>query len=274
MPFSTQSGKRLDRIAAMLLYRIAPEGFWAAAYPATPDRLRVLISDPFETLPASWEFGRDVDRASSSFLIPARPSKIVAIGRNYAAHAKELGNELPEEPLFFLKAPSALTAPGAPIVLTAESRQVEFEGEIAVVLRRRLTRATAAEARAAVLGVTCANDVTARDLQKKDGRFARAKGFDTFCPLGPAILTGADLEDLEVVTRLNGAERQRGHTQQMAFPIADLLAYVSRMMTLEAGDVLLTGTPAGIGPLADGDRVEVEVSGVGVLANPVQAWRG
>ncbi len=264
----------------MLLYRIAPrlasEAFWAAADPADPDgpdRLRVLLSDPFETLPGGWELGRDVDRATASFLIPARPSKIVAIGRNYADHAKELGNQVPSEPLFFLKAPSALIGPGAPIVLTPESRQVEYEGEIAVVLRRRLTRASAAEARDAVLGVTCANDVTARDLQKKDGRFARAKGFDTFCPLGPAIRVGADLEDLEVVTRVNGAERQRGHTRQMAFPIADLLAYVSRMMTLEAGDVLLTGTPAGVGPLADGDRVEVEVSGVGVLANPVEAWR-
>jgi 2-keto-4-pentenoate hydratase/2-oxohepta-3-ene-1,7-dioic acid hydratase in catechol pathway len=258
----------------MLLYRIAPDGFWAAADPKTPDRLRVLHSDPFETLPDDWKLGQDVDRATSSLLVPARPSKIVAIGRNYADHAKELGNTLPEEPLFFLKAPSALIPPGAPIVLTPESRQIEYEGEIAVVLRRRLTRASAAEARDGVLGVTCANDVTARDLQKKDGRFARAKGFDTFCPLGPAIRTGADLENLEVVTRVNGAERQRGHTRQMAFPIADLLAYVSRMMTLEAGDVLLTGTPAGVGPLADGDRVEVEVSGVGVLANPVAGWRG
>jgi 2-keto-4-pentenoate hydratase/2-oxohepta-3-ene-1,7-dioic acid hydratase in catechol pathway len=263
-----------SRIAAMLLYRIAPEGLWAAADPAEPARLRVLDSDPFATLPGGWRLGREVDRATVSFLVPARPSKIVAIGRNYADHAKELGNTLPEEPLFFLKAPSALIAPGAPIVLTPESRQVEYEGEIAVVLRRRLTRASAAEARDAVLGVTCANDVTARDLQKKDGRFARAKGFDTFCPLGPAIRTGADLEDLEVVTRVNGAERQRGHTRQMAFQIADLLAYVSRMMTLEAGDVLLTGTPAGVGPLADGDWVEVEVSGVGVLANPVAALRG
>ena len=266
--------RQADRIAAMLLYRIAPEGLWATADPGEPDRLRVLLSDPFETLPGAWELGRDVDRATASFLIPARPSKIVAIGRNYAEHAKELGNDVPKEPLFFLKAPSSLIPPGAPIVLTPESQQVEYEGEIAVVLRRRLTRASAAEARDAVLGVTCANDVTARDLQKKDGRFARAKGFDTFCPLGPAIRVGADLEDLEVVTRVNGAERQRGHTRQMAFQIADLLAYVSRMMTLEAGDVLLTGTPAGVGPLADGDRVEVEVSGVGVLANPVEGWRG
>jgi 2-keto-4-pentenoate hydratase/2-oxohepta-3-ene-1,7-dioic acid hydratase in catechol pathway len=257
----------------MLLYRVAPQGFWAAADPESPDRLRLLDSDPFATLPAGWKFGREAD-PGAALLAPVRPSKIVAIGRNYAEHAKELGNAVPEEPLFFLKAPSALTGPGAPIVLPPESQRVEHEGEIAVVLRRRLTRASAAEARDAVLGVTCANDVTARDLQKKDGRFARAKGFDTFCPIGPAIRVGADLEDLEVVLRVNGAERQRGHTRMMAFPVPDLLAYVSRMMTLEPGDVLLTGTPVGVGPLADGDRVEVEVSGVGVLSNPVEAFRG
>lgn len=259
----------------MLLYRLAPEGFYVAADPDDPGRLRALYSDPFETQPGGWELGRDIDPATAHFLPPVRPGKIVAIGRNYADHAKELGNAVPEEPLFFLKAISAVIGPNAPIVLPPESQRVEHEGEIAVVLRRRLTRgATLDEARSAVLGVTCANDVTARDLQKKDGRFARAKGFDTFCPLGPAIRVGADLEDLEVILRVNGAERQRGHVRLMAFPIVDLLLYVSRMMTLEAGDVLLTGTPAGVGPLAEGDRVEVEVPGVGVLSNPVEAWRG
>ncbi len=259
----------------MLLYRLAPEGFYVAADPDAPGRLRALFSDPFETLPGGWELGGDVDPATAHFLPPVRPGKIVAIGRNYAEHAKELGNVVPEEPLFFLKAVSAVIGPGAPIVLPPESQRVEHEGEIAVVLRRRLTRgATADEARNAVLGVTCANDVTARDLQKKDGRFARAKGFDTFCPLGPAIRVGADLEDLEVILRVNGAERQRGHVRLMAFPIVDLLLYVSRMMTLEPGDVLLTGTPAGVGPLVEGDRVEVEIPGVGVLSNPVEAWRG
>ncbi len=258
----------------MLLYRIAsansPSGSWAAADPAAPDRLRLLVSDPFATAVTDWQLGEEVAPGAGR-LVPARPSKIVAIGRNYAEHAKELGNDVPKEPLFFLKAPSSLIPPGASIVLTPESQQVEYEGEIAVVLRRRLTRASAAEAREAVLGVTCANDVTARDLQKKDGRFARAKGFDTFCPLGPAIRVGADLADLEVVTRVNGAERQRGHTRMMVFPIVDLLVYVSRMMTLEAGDVMLTGTPAGVGPLTPGDRVEIEVSGVGALSNPVAA---
>jgi 2-keto-4-pentenoate hydratase/2-oxohepta-3-ene-1,7-dioic acid hydratase in catechol pathway len=196
------------------------------------------------------------------------------VGRNYVEHAKELNNPMPEEPLLFLKAPSSLIGPGASIVLPPESQRVEHEGEIAVVLRRRLTRgATPEEARAAVLGVTCANDVTARDLQRKDAVFARAKSFDTFCPVGPAIRVGSDLEDLTVATRVNGAERQQGHARDIAFGIVDLLLYASRMMTLEPGDLLLTGTPAGVGPLLDGDRVEVEVSGVGVLSNPVEALR-
>jgi 2-keto-4-pentenoate hydratase/2-oxohepta-3-ene-1,7-dioic acid hydratase in catechol pathway len=261
----------------MLLYRTAPEGFWAVAETTADPVLRILYSDPFATLPGGWELGQEVSRDSTPLLAPVRPSKIVCVGRNYVEHAKELNNPMPEEPLLFLKAPSSLTGPSAPIVLPPESQRVEHEGEIAVVLRRRLSRgATAEEARSAVLGVTCANDVTARDLQRKDAVFARAKSFDTFCPVGPAILVPADtdLEDLEVVTRVNGAERQRGHARDMAFGIIDLLLYASRMMTLEPGDVLLTGTPAGVGPLVDGDRVEVEVSGVGALANPVEAWKG
>jgi 2-keto-4-pentenoate hydratase/2-oxohepta-3-ene-1,7-dioic acid hydratase in catechol pathway len=207
-------------------------------------------------------------------LSPMRPSKIVCVGRNYVEHAKELGNAVPEEPLLFLKAPSAIIGPGEAIVLPPESQQVEHEGEIAVVLGHRLRRASAEEARSAVLGVLCANDVTARDLQRKDKVFARAKSFDTFCPLGPAAKKGWDLEDLTVITRVNGVERQRGHTREMAFGILEILVYASRMMTLEPGDVILTGTPAGVGPLAPGDRVEVEIPGVGVLANPVEAWRG
>lgn len=254
------------------LYRIAPEGFYAATDPAT-DEVRVLYSDPFEILPGGWELGRKVDLESSAFLAPVAPSKIIGIGRNYVEHAKELGNPMPEEPLFFLKAPSALMGPKAPIVLPPESSQVEFEGEIAVVLRHRLRRASAEDARTAILGVMPACDVTARDLQKKDGRFARAKGFDTFCPVGPAIGISLDLDDLSVVTRVNGVERQRGHCRDMAFGIVEILVYLSRMMTLEPGDVVLTGTPAGVGPLADGDLVEVEIPGVGVLANPVEAWR-
>jgi 2-keto-4-pentenoate hydratase/2-oxohepta-3-ene-1,7-dioic acid hydratase in catechol pathway len=175
--------------------------------------------------------------------------------------------------VIFLKSPGSILGSGAPIVLPPESERVEHEGEIAVVVRHRLTRVDAEDARRGVLGVTCANDVTARDLQRRDPTFCRAKSFDTFCPLGPAILVEPDLERLEVTTRVGGVERQRGHVAQMTWGIVDLVVYVSRMMTLEPGDVILTGTPAGVGPLADGDVVEVEIPGVGVLRNPVEAWR-
>jgi len=256
----------------MLLYRIATEGFHAVLEPGTTE-LRVLHSDPFETPPARWEYGRTLPLDTAVALAPVLPGKIVGIGRNYREHAQELGNHMPSEPVIFLKAISSVIGPGAPIVLPPESERVEHEGEIAVVVRHRLKRATPEEARSAVLGVTCANDVTARDLQRKDPCFSRAKSFDTFCPLGPAILIDADLENLEVMTRVNGDQRQRGHASEMAWGIVDLVVYASRMMTLERGDVLLTGTPAGVGPLADGDRVEVEIPGIGVLRNPVEDFR-
>jgi 2-keto-4-pentenoate hydratase/2-oxohepta-3-ene-1,7-dioic acid hydratase in catechol pathway len=256
----------------MLLFRLGPEGFHAA----TDDEgvLRFLYSDPFETLPGGWELGQQVqgDR-ELSLLPPVRPGKIVGVGRNYRGHAEELGNEPPSEPLLFLKAPTSVVGPKAPVVLPPESQEVDFEGEIAVVLRQRLTRASAEMAAAAVLGVTCACDVTARDLQRRDATFARAKSFDTFCPLGPAILVRPDLGGIEVVTRINGEERQRGAASAMTWGIVDLLVWISRMMTLEPGDVVLTGTPEGVGPLADGDRIEVEVPGLGVLENRVEAWR-
>ena len=259
----------------MLLYRVAPEGFYAAADPraggaASP---RVLCSDPFTTPVERWELGREIGAAALVPLAPVLPGKIVGIGRNYREHAREMSNPVPSEPLIFLKAPSALIGPQAAVVLPPESERVEFEGEIAVVLGRRLRRAGPEEAARAVLGVTCACDVTARDLQSRDATFARAKSFDTFCPLGPAIRIGADLEDLTVITRVNGVERQRGHAKEMVFGIVDLLVYTSRMMTLEPGDVLLTGTPGGVGQLAGGDLIEVEISGIGVLANPVETWK-
>lgn len=233
--------------------------------------LRALESDPFTTPAADWKLGREISFNDSQLLTPVAPGKIVGIGRNYREHVKELDNPMPPEPVIFLKAPSSLTAPGDPVVLPPESQRVEHEGEIAVVIRRRIKRATPEEAREAVLGVTCADDVTARDLQRKDPCFSRAKSFDTFCPLGPAVLVGADLEDLEVVTRVNGQERQRGHARDMTWGIVDLVVYASKMMTLEPGDILLTGSPAGVGPLLDGDQVEVEISGIGVLRNPVKA---
>jgi 2-keto-4-pentenoate hydratase/2-oxohepta-3-ene-1,7-dioic acid hydratase in catechol pathway len=200
-----------------------------------------------------------------------RPSKIVCVGRNYVAHAKELGNEVPERPMLFLKPPSAIVPSGAPIVLPRVSSQVEYEGEIGVVIGRRLRRAGPEEAEQAIGGFTCVNDVTARDLQKPDGQWGRAKGFDTFCPVGPRVANGLDWRTLEVITRLNGAERQRAPSTEMHFAIPALLSYISGVMTLEPGDLVATGTPAGVGGLAPGDVVEVEIPGVGVLSNHVLA---
>ena len=202
------------------------------------------------------------------------PSKIICVGRNYVEHARELGHPVPERPLLFLKPPSALIGDGEAIVLPAASAQVEHEAEIGVVIGRRLRAAAPAEARRAIRGVTCVNDVTARDLQRSDGQWTRAKGFDTFCPAGPRVreLDAAfELASLEVVCRVNGAERQRGAARDMVFPVAELVAYISSIMTLEPGDLVVTGTPAGVGPLVAGDTVEVEVSGVGTLRNPVTA---
>jgi 2-keto-4-pentenoate hydratase/2-oxohepta-3-ene-1,7-dioic acid hydratase in catechol pathway len=254
----------------MLLYRIGPEGFYAVGDESGD--LRVLHSDPFEVRPGGWELGRAIE-SSTGLLAPVLPGKIVGCGRNYREHVEELENPLPEEPVIFLKSPSSIVGPKAPIILPPESQQVEFEGELAVVLRHRLRRASEDEARAAILGVTCANDVTARDLQRRDATFARAKSFDSFCPLGPAIRVDPEIEGLEVITRVNGEERQRAKTAAMTWGPIELLVYASRMMTLEVGDLLLTGTPGGVGRLTDGDSVEVDIAGVGVLSNPVEDWR-
>jgi 2-keto-4-pentenoate hydratase/2-oxohepta-3-ene-1,7-dioic acid hydratase in catechol pathway len=200
----------------------------------------------------------------------ASPSKIVCIGRNYVEHARELGNEVPPEPLIFLKPPSSVIGDGEAILLPPQSRRVEFEGEIAVVLRTQLRRASSREAEEAIGAIVAANDVTARDLQKSDGQWTRAKGFDTFCPLG---IPGEPppLDELVVVTRVNGEERQRASSHQMVFGIPHLLAYVSEIMTLNAGDVVLTGTPSGVGQLEPGDTVEVEIEGVSRVRNPVRS---
>jgi 2-keto-4-pentenoate hydratase/2-oxohepta-3-ene-1,7-dioic acid hydratase in catechol pathway len=197
------------------------------------------------------------------------PSKIVCVGRNYADHAKEMGNEVPKAPLLFLKPSSAMIGNGEAIVLPAASARVEFESEIGVVIGRQLSHANTDEAEAAIHGFVCVNDVTARDLQNSDGQWTRAKGFDTFCPVGPAIRSGLDWRDLEGVGRVNGAERQRARTSEMVFSIPALLAYISDVMTLLPGDLVATGTPAGVGRLAPGDIVEVEIPGVGILRNPV-----
>lgn len=198
-----------------------------------------------------------------------RPGKIVCVGRNYRAHARELGNDVPAEPLLFLKPPSSVIADGESIVLPPVSHHVDFEGEIGLVIGRRLRRASEDDARAAVGAIVALDDVTARDLQRSDGQWTRAKGFDTFCPIGEPAAPPDDVASLTVITRVNGKERQRGRATDMAFPIPFLLAYISRIMTLEPGDVVATGTPEGVGPLADGDMVEVEIPGLSVVRNPV-----
>jgi 2-keto-4-pentenoate hydratase/2-oxohepta-3-ene-1,7-dioic acid hydratase in catechol pathway len=199
-----------------------------------------------------------------------RPTKIVCIGRNYVAHAQELGNEVPAEPLVFLKPPSALIEAGDAIVMPPDSEEVHYEGEIGVLIGKRASHVDEATALDYVDSLIPVNDVTARDLQRKDSQWARAKGFDTFCPVGtPRPIGEVDLDNLSVVTRVNGQERQRGEIGQMVFTIPFLVSYVSRIMTLEPGDLLATGTPEGVGPLADGDVVEVELTGFEVLTNPV-----
>jgi 2-keto-4-pentenoate hydratase/2-oxohepta-3-ene-1,7-dioic acid hydratase in catechol pathway len=198
-----------------------------------------------------------------------RPSKIVCVGRNYAAHAKELGNDVPAEPLLFLKPPSSLVAGGASIRLPRVSKQVEYEGEIGVVIGERLRRADAEQARRAIAGIVAANDVTARDLQRSDGQWTRAKGFDTFCAVGSVGAVPADLASLSIETRVNGQVRQKARASEMVFNIPALIAYISGVMTLEKNDLILTGTPEGVGTLAPGDVVEVEIAGVSRVSNPV-----
>ena len=202
---------------------------------------------------------------------PVAPSKIVCVGRNYKEHAAELGNPMPTEPLLFLKAPSAIISDGEAIILPPESSKVEHEGELGVVIGRTASRLTDDDdALSYVLGYTCVNDVTARDLQRKDVQFTRAKSFDTFCPVGPLIETELDPSDLQVTTRVNGEVRQQGRTSAMAFPVDYLVRYISRIMTLNPGDLISTGTPAGVSALANGDSVEVEVEGVATLRNQVR----
>ena len=231
------------------------------------DRLRLVSGDPFSgTTDGRATVGRDEAR----LLPPVAPSKIVAIGLNYKDHAAERGKALPAEPLIFLKPPSSVIGPGETIRRPAWAGRVDHEAEMGIVIGRAAHDLPSPEAaRAHVLGALCVNDVTARELQDKDVQFTRAKGFDTFCPLGPCIATGLDLAGLAVVGRVNGVVRQQSRTDQLIFDAFHLVWFVSRVMTLLPGDIISTGTPAGIGPLASGDVVEVEVEGVGVLRNPV-----
>jgi 2-keto-4-pentenoate hydratase/2-oxohepta-3-ene-1,7-dioic acid hydratase in catechol pathway len=220
-----------------------------------------------------WSRGsRKWRRADVRLVAPVQPSKIVCIGRNYAAHAAELGNEVPTEPLMFLKPPSSLIGPDQAVVITPYSDRIEHEGELAVVIGKRCSHLRDTDdALARVLGYSCLNDVTARDVQKRDVQFTRAKGFDTFCAVGPHIETDLDPTNVLVETHVNGVRRQSGNTSLMTYPCAFLVRWISRMMTLYPGDVIATGTPAGVGPLLAADVVEVSVAGIGVLRNPVHA---
>src|SRR5947208_1458089 len=224
----------------------------------------IEISGP---LWAPWLRGSRSSRlADVRLLAPVEPSKIVCIGRNYAAHAAEMGNEVPKEPLMFLKPPSSIIGPEEAIVLTKYSQRVEHEGELALVIGRRCSQLRDTDdALSYVLGYTCLNDVTARDLQKSDVQFTRAKGFDTFCPTGPHIESDLLPDDVLVESLVNGQIRQSGNTSLMVFSPAYLVRWLSRVMTLEPGDLIATGTPAGVGPLVDGDVVEVRIAGIGVL---------
>ena len=203
-------------------------------------------------------------------LAPILPSKVVCVGKNYADHVREMGGEQPAEPVIFLKPSTAVCGPGDPITRPAElSGRVDYEGELAVVIGRLCREVPAERAAEVIFGYTCANDVTARDLQARDGQWTRAKGFDTFCPLGPWIETGVDPADLALTTRLNGEVRQDSRTSLLLHDVPALVSYVSQVMTLLPGDVLLTGTPAGVGPMDKGDEVSVTIEGIGTLSNPV-----
>ena len=217
------------------------------------------------------ETGVEVDFTAGMLRAPVEPRKVLCVGRNYAAHAKELGNEVPKEPLLFLKPSSSIVGPGCAIELPPESARVEHEAELGVVIGARCKRASPAEAMRFVYGYTAVCDVTARDLQKSDGQWSRAKGFDGFCPVGPWVETALDPRDVRVACCVNGATRQDGRTSAMVFDVAKLVSYMSHAMTLEPGDLLVTGTPEGVGPLAAGDALEVEIEGVGVLAVTVRA---
>jgi 2-keto-4-pentenoate hydratase/2-oxohepta-3-ene-1,7-dioic acid hydratase in catechol pathway len=232
------------------------------------EAIRVLAGTFFERPVPT---GEEVPIDDVRLLAPVLPSKAVCLGRNYAAHAAEFDHDVPDEPLIFLKPSTSVIGPGDTIPLPSISRRVDYEGELAVVIGRLARSVRAEEAFRFILGYACANDVTLRDLQKKDGQWARAKGFDGSCPLGPWIETDLDPNDARIETRVNGDTRQSATTAEMVFGVATVIEYITTFMTLLPGDVVLTGTPEGVGRLEPGDRVEVEVDGVGVLANPVGA---
>lgn len=212
----------------------------------------------------------NIPLASVKLLAPSQPSKIVCIGRNYSEHAKELGNDVPQVPLIFMKPPSSIINPGDAIILPPQSKQVEHEAELVAVIGKRGKNIPPEQAREFILGYTIGNDITARDLQKTDGQWTRAKGFDTFCSFGPWIDTDFDITDALISCKVSGQPRQMASTRDMVFNVGKIVAFISSVMTLEPGDIVFTGTPAGVGPLQDGDVVEVDIDGLGVLSNPVR----
>ena len=231
------------------------------------ERVRALNAEPWM---GGLAEGPAIPLGEVELLAPVLPSKVVAVGRNYRAHARELGNDVPKEPLIFLKPSTAVIGPGGHIRLPETSKEIHYEAELGVVIGRTLTGAvTAVEARSAIFGFTCVNDVTARDIQRAEGHFTRAKSFDTFCPIGPWVETQVDPMDATVLCRVNGEQRQKGFTKDMVFDAHILVAFISQAMTLLPGDVISTGTPDGVGPIRRGDWVEVEVPGIGILTNPV-----
>jgi 2-keto-4-pentenoate hydratase/2-oxohepta-3-ene-1,7-dioic acid hydratase in catechol pathway len=240
-----------------------------------PDTVSVLTGDPIAMSVQLTGERRDLDGVR--LLAPVIPrSKIVAVGRNYAAHADEMGQEVPKTPLTFFKPNTSVIGPGEPIIYPTASRQVDFEGELAVVIGRICKEVPVSRVPEVIFGYTVANDVTARDLQKSDGQWARAKGYDTFCPLGPWITTHQGLDevaDLTIRTTVDGEPRQDGTTSDMIFKIPQLVAYISSYTTLLPGDVILTGTPSGVGPLLPGQQVSIEIESIGTLTNPIAGMR-
>ncbi len=261
------SAPRYGRFALLEDQGTSSEPFWGQA--VAGDTVQPLVGAPWEA--SASAAGAPRARATLRQLAPADPSKIVCVGRNYASHAAELGHAVPTEPLLFLKPPSALVGPGAAIELPPGVGEVHHEGELALVIGKKVgPGCTEAAALEACFALTCANDVTARALQKREGKFTRAKGFDTFCALGPWAVSGEDpLADRRVRCRVNGETRQDGQTASMVFGARALVAFIASVMTLLPGDLILTGTPPGVGPLVAGDVVAVEVEGLGVLENPV-----
>ena len=252
----------------MKIVRFIPPGKQGTLYGVVrKDRITTIVSTPFEGMIV--ETSEEYDLEACTLLAPCTPSKVVAVGLNYKDHARELGMELPKEPLIFLKPPSSVIGPMEEILCPASSSQVEYEAELGVVIGRRAKDVIREKALDFVLGYTCLNDVTARDLQKKDVQFTRSKSFDTFCPLGPWIETDLDPFDVSVMSFVNGEKRQDSNTSQLVHPVDRLIEFISSIMTLEPGDVIATGTPYGVGRIVPGDEVAVEVEGIGRLVNPV-----